>query len=270
MTSRKSLRIICAVAFALLFALPAAAVFGPVADAQAQSYSGINIEFVRPAYAGKSQVVECTIRLSGGPAGDLGGNFTYSIELTADNATGAVASPNTAGDPSGVFKVNITMPGEPGQTLTVKVNATSKSTSTSASKSTELSFKIKVVDPILITAKVYNMGEVDAKNATAKFYADGELLGTRIFNVSAGATATLMYNWTFLKIRDGKHVVTVIVDDADSLVEFSDGNNAMSQTIYVGGGGNPAGAVLTIAVIVASFFVVMMYFQKPGKKPKKG
>ena len=76
MTSRKSLRIICAVAFALMFALPAAAVFGSTGDAQAQSYSGINIEFVRPAYAGKSQVVECTIRLSGGPAGDLGGNFT--------------------------------------------------------------------------------------------------------------------------------------------------------------------------------------------------
>ena len=235
----------------------------------AEAYSGINIEFQRPAFAGKSQVVECTVRLSGGPAGDEGGNYTYRIEMSAENSTGAVATPNTASDPSGFFRFNITMPGEAHQTLTVTVNATSKSTATSASRSTERDYKIKIVDPIVIAAKVFNVGDVDAKNVTAKFFADGELLGTRIFNVTAGGSAQLMYNWTFLKIADGKHVVTVMIDDANSLVEFSDGNNVLSKTIYVGDQGNPAGAVLTIAVIVASFFVVMTYFQKPGKKSKK-
>ncbi|OGS56427.1 MAG: hypothetical protein A3K60_00280 [Euryarchaeota archaeon RBG_19FT_COMBO_56_21] len=267
MTSDKLVRTLCVVAFTLMLALPLAAFLGPVENAGA--YSGITIEFQRPAFAGKSQVVECTVRLSGGPAGDEGGNYTYRIELTADNSTGAVATPNTASDPSGFFRFNITMPGEAGQTLTVTVNATSKSTETRLSTSTEMNFKIKIVDPIVITAQVFNSGAVDAKNATAKFFADGELLGTRVFNVTAGNSVTLMYNWTFLKIDQGKHVVTVKVDDANSLVEFSDGNNVLSRTIYVGGQGNPAGAVLTIAVIVASFFVVMTYFQKPGKKSKK-
>jgi len=268
MSSSRLTRAMLVFALTFMLALPAAAVLMPVENAEA--YSGINIEFQRPAFAGKSQVVGCTVRLSGGPAGDEGGNYTYRIELSAENSTGAVASPNTASDPSGVFKFNLTMPGEADQTLTVTVNATSKSTKTSASSSDEMNFKIKIVDPIVITAQVFNMGSVDAKNATAKFYADGDLLGTRVFNLSAGQSTKLMYNWTFLKISDGKHVVTVVIDDANSLVEFSDGNNVLSQTIYVGGGGNPAGAVLTIAVIVAAFFVVMTYFQKPGgKKPKK-
>jgi subtilase family serine protease len=151
----------------------------------------------------------------------------------------------------------------------VTINATSRSTSTRASMTEDMNFKIKVVDPIVITAEVFNSGSVDANNVTANFLADGELLGTKVFNVSAGESVVLTYNWTFLKIDKGKHVVTVVLDDTNSLVEFSDGNNVLSRTIYVGGGGNPAGAILTIAVIVVSFFVVMTYFQKPAKKQKK-
>ncbi len=267
MSSFRLIRAMMALALTFILALPVAAVLMPVENAEA--YSGINIEFQRPAFAGKSQVVECIIRLSGGPAGDEGGNYTYRVELSAENSTGALASPNTASDPSGVFVVNITMPGEPGQTLTVTVNATSKSTATSASTSAELNFKIKVVDPIVITAQVFNMGIVDAKNVTARFYADGEFLGTKIFNLSAGQSTELVYNWTFMDIDEGKHVVMVVIDDANSIVEFSDGNNVLSQTIYVGGQGNPAGAILTIAVIVAAFFVITTYLQKPGRKPKK-
>jgi uncharacterized membrane protein len=268
MISGKLLRALCVVGFTLMLSLPAVALVNPVDSAEA--YSGINIEFQRPAFAGKSQVVECTVRLSGGPAGDDGGNYTYRVELSADNATGAVATPNTASDPSGFFTFNITMPGEAAQTLTVTVNATSKSNITLTSKSTELNYKIKIVDPIVITAQVYNRGSVDAQNITAKFLADGELLGTKVFDVAAGESVELSYNWTFLKIDEGKHIVSVMIDDSNSVVEFSDGNNVLSKTIYVGGQGNPAGAVLTIAVIVAAFFVVMTYFQKPGRKPKKG
>jgi subtilase family serine protease len=267
MTGKKLLRALVAVSFALVLAIPVAVMVHPAENASA--YSGINIEFQRPSFAGKSQVVACTLLLNGGPAGDEGGNYTYRVDFSAKNVTGAKATPNTASDPSGFFRFNLTMPDEPGQTLTVTINATSRSTSTRASITADMNFKIKVVDPIVITAEVFNKGSVDARNVTASFFADGALLGTSVFNISAGSSAVLTYNWTFLKIDNGKHVVTVVLDEANSLVEFSDGNNVLSRTIYVGGGGNPAGAILTVAVIVVTFFVVLTYFQKPGRKPKK-
>lgn len=268
MTVRRRFSALFAVAFALMLSVPVVALLMSAQNAQA--YSGITIEFQRPSFAGKNQVVAVTLRLSGGPALDEApGNYTYRAELSADNVTGGVAYPNTDSDPSGLFNFNITMPSTPGQTLTVTINATSKSERSRASTSTELDFKIKIVDPIVITALVYNSGDADVQGATAKFYADGELLGTQTFDLSAGGSTTLKYNWTFLKIGSGRHVVTVVLDDAHKIIEFSDGNNVLSRTIYVGGQGNPAGAVLTVAIIIASFFLVLTYFQKPGRKPKK-
>ena len=78
-----------------------------------------------------------------------------------------------------------------------------------------------------------------------------------------------MYNWTFVKIDEGKHVVSVAIDDPNRIAEFADGNNVFSQTIYVGDVGNPVGAVLTMGVIIMSVLVALTYLQKPPKRGKK-
>jgi hypothetical protein len=197
------------------------------------------------------------------------GNYSYEADIEADNTTGSSINPTSASSASGVFKLNITMPGEAPQKIKIIINATSRGGSPSVTKYLEQSFDMKVVDPILVTATVYNMGDVDARNVTAKFYADGTYLASRVFNVTAGSSATLTYNWTFDNIRSGRHVITVVVDDSNELVEFSTGNNVYSLTIYVGGGGNPLGAVLTIGVILASVFVGLMWLQKPQRRGKK-
>jgi len=64
-------------------------------------------------------------------------------------------------------------------------------------------------------------------------------------------------------------VITIVVDDANKLVEFSNGNNVYSLTIYIADTGNPLGAVLAIGVIVLSVFVGLMWLQKPQKRGKK-
>lgn len=255
---------------AVLVLLGALAVpLGLHASSEASAYGGISIQLDRPSFAGKSQAVECRLVITGGPAEDGGGNYTYKAEIVADNTTGSSVTPNTASSSSGVFNFNVTMPGYAPQTIKVKINATSKGGSPVVTKYLEQEFEIKIVDPIVITATVYNIGEVDARNVTARFYADGTYLASRIFNVTAGGTVTVSYNWTFENIRSGKHLVTVTVDDPNSLVEFSDGNNVYSLTIYVGDEGNPLGAVLTIGVIIASVFVGLMWLQKPSRRGKK-
>lgn len=252
-------------AFMATLALPTVQI-----TSDATAYGGISIQLDRPSFAGKGETVQCTLTITGGPAEDgIGSNYSYEADIEADNTTGSFVSPDTGSSATGVFKLNITMPGEAPQRIKIVINATSKGGSPSVTKYLEQAFEMKVVDPILVTATVYNVGDVDARNVTAKFYADGTYLASRVFNVTAGSSATLMYNWTFDNIRSGKHVITVVVDDANELVEFSTGNNVYALTIYVGGESNPLGGVLTIGVILASVFVGLMWLQKPQKRGKR-
>jgi len=252
-------------AFAL--AVPAAVVLEKAPGAAA--WSGIAVDLEHPSYAAKGARVQCTLTIAGGPAGDVGGNYSYKVEIQGSNTTGSSVTPQAGTSESGVFKLNITMPRSAPQTIKIVVNATSKEWRTKVAVSTEVTFQMKVVDPILIRAEVYNTGPVDARNVTARFYADGVLLTTQIFNVSAGSSSKLSYNWTFASIKSGKHVVTVYVDDPSRVVEFSDGNNVFSQTIYVGKQSNPAGVVLVVGIIIMSVLVALMYIAKPPRRSKK-
>ena len=253
-------------AIAMLFFCSLASIL-PVAD-NADAYSDISISIDCPTFAAKGEIVACTLTVSGGPAGDMGGNFSYEAELIADNITGSLISPSTGTSPFGVFKLNITLPKYAPQTIEVEFNVTSEDTATGDSTEKLKSIEIKVIDPIVLRATVYNTGSVDASNVTAKFYGDGIYLGTRTFDLAAGSSVVLTYNWTWASISDGKHTATVVIDEANGLVEFSNGNNVCSLTIYVGDESNPLGAVLTVGVIIMSVFVFLTFLQKPSARKK--
>lgn len=235
------------------------------ASGVASAYTPIEVSLEIPTFAGTLEKVQCTLTVSGGPAAVLGTNYTYKAEIIADNKTGSSVTPSTGGSPTGVFQINVTMPGE-AQTIKVRVNATSKGEDSAETVYKVREYEVDVVSPIKISATVYNTGDVDAKNVTATFYADGILLGEQVFDVAAGASRTVTHNWTWANIADGEHVVTVVVDDEDGVVEFSDGNNLYSMTIYVGSQGNPVGAILTIGVIIMSILVALVYMAKPAKR----
>lgn len=235
------------------------------ASGVASAYNPVEVSMVIPTFAGTLEKVECTLTVSGGPAAVLGTNYTYKAEIVADNKTGSSVTPSTGGSPTGVFKLNVTMPGE-AQTIKVRVNATSKGDDSSETVYKVREYEVNVVSPIKISATVYNTGDVDAENVTATFYADGILLGEQVFGVAAGESRTVTHNWTWAKIANGEHVVTVVIDDEDGIVEFSDGNNVYSMTIYVGSQGNPVGAILTIGVIIMSILVALVIMAKPTRR----
>lgn len=267
MTGTRAGRAVLMLALAILLMLPSAWILHPTGNVAA--YSGISIELDYPAFAGKGQSFECTLQVSGGPAADKAGNYSYRAEIIGTNTTGSLVTPSTATSATGEFKFNVTMPSTAPQDIKIRINATSKESATSVSRTTEQDFAMKAVDPIVIKATVFNRGSVDAQNVSVDFYADGSLLETRVVTVSASSSQEVKYNWTFLKIKSGKHVVTVTVDDPNDVVEFSDGNNVFSRTIYVGKQGNPAGAVLTMGVIIMSVLVALMYISKPPPRKKK-
>lgn len=242
-----------------------AAVLGMAGTASA--YTPVEISMDVPTFAGTLEKVACTLRVTGGPAETEGTNFTYKAEVVADNMTGSSVSPSTGSSASGVFNLTVTMPGE-AQTITVRVNVTSKSNSSVDSVTEVREYEVKVVEPIVIRATVYNVGSVDAEGVKASFYADGILLGEQEFSVAAGGSKDLVHNWTWANIAEGEHLVTVVIDDENGLVEFSDGNNVYSKTIYVGSQGNPVGAVLTVALIIMCVLVALMFLAKPQKRKK--
>jgi hypothetical protein len=235
----------------------------------ASAFGGIEVTLQHPSFAGINETVQCIMTISGGPAQD-GGNYSYGATILGTNTTGSSISPQSgASQRSGVFKLNVTMPEVGSQTIKIRVNATSTSVSSTASDTLQQDFEIKVVVPVVIKATVVNSGTVPVSNVTARFFADGTLLSTQVFNVSQNGTKTLSYNWTFLKIKNGKHVVTVTVDDPNNIVEFTDGNNVISRDIWIGKQSNAVGAVLTGGVVVLAILVFLMWLQKPQRKPKK-
>jgi hypothetical protein len=242
----------------------------PARNASADAYSNVSVQIDHPSFAGTSSVVQITITAYGGPAADVGGDYTVSdIEASGTNTTGFDWEPKSPTNEEGIFTINLTMPAEGIQTVKFTVNVTSRSSDYEAQRFGSADFQIRVVEPIVISAVVYNTGAVEADNVTANFYADGTLIHTVEFAVTAGNSTRLTYNWTFSSIRNGRHEITVTVDDPDKVVEFSNGNNALTLTIYVGEKGNPAGAVLTVVVIILAILFVLTYLQKPVKRTKK-
>lgn len=254
---------------ALLVATLVAPAFAFLPSApNASAIGGIEVTLQRPAFAGLNETVPCVMTISGGP-GDPGGNFSYGATVIGTNISGSSIDPSTGpSQRSGVFKLNITMPATAPQTIRIRVNASSTSATSTSSDTLQQDFEIKVVVPVVLKATVVNRGPVAVSNVTARFFADGTLLSTQTFNVSASGTKSLICNWTFLKVRTGKHVVTVTVDDPNNIVEFSDGNNVISRDIWVGKESNVAGAVLTGGVIVLAVLVFLMWIQKPARKSK--
>jgi hypothetical protein len=239
-------------------------------SAQAETFSAITIRVDHPSYGGISTQVPIVITARGGPAEDLGGNYSLTdITVSATNSTGFDWTPKNQMNELGVFNVNITMPSVANQTIKITVNVTSVDWNQDNRISATTTFSMKVVMPVMIKARVYNVGAVDAQNVTARFYIDGDLIKTQVFNLSAGNYTNLTYNWTFSNIRQGRHTITVTVDDPAQLVEFTDGNNVMTQVIYLGSQGNPVGAVLAMVLIMVAVLFVLTYLQKPVRRSKK-
>jgi len=265
LTGRGAARFMLAFVLALVLTVPSLQLLGTPANVSAYSDISINLDY--PRYAGTGEVVPCTLTVDGGPAGDLGGNFSYEVNvIVEEGGAPSEPSPKTGTSDTGVFKFNVTMPSVGPQTIKLSVNVTSKDFAGTGSTYRVRDFEMKVVEPVVIGATVYNLGDVDVTDATARFYADGMLLATKKFSVAKGSSAKLQHNWTFVKIDEGKHVVTIVIDEAEGLVEFRDGNNVYSLTIYIGERSNPIGAILTIGVMVMSVLVALMVLQKPSRR----
>jgi len=241
----------------LVIVLPFAS--GPTAAA------GTSAVLEGPTVLAKGAKVEYTLSVSGGPGGFPGGGYTYTAKLVGKNLTGSSVTPNSGANASGAFRFNVTAPTAPG-TVTLQVDI--KSTFGANSEELRRELELTVVTPILFVVTLRNTGPVAANDVEVDFYVDGSFLGSKSSDVPAAGSVVVSYEWAVANLRTGKHVVTAIIDRNGELVEFSTGDNVLTQTFYIEPEQNLAGIILSPLVAVLAVLLTLALLRKPGRRPR--
>ncbi|UCF09116.1 MAG: hypothetical protein JSW28_05415 [Thermoplasmata archaeon] len=181
--------------------------------------------------------VEYTIRITGGPAEESGGNWSFVARMQAEEAIpiGAELDPQNATSEENIFVLNVTTPQHP-QQITLIVNGSSSTNDTNIQWSGEVFKDVTVFEPYIvnITATVRNPGVADVSGAVVSFYVDGNLIGNRTVDVLANSTESIYVEWVASTKDEGEHIVVVKLNDNGALLEFDSGDNIIRRTIYVG------------------------------------
>jgi hypothetical protein len=128
---------------------------------------------------------------------------------------------------------------------------------------------IKVIDPVVITAQVKNVGNVTMINVPVQFKADGTVLNSTTFSIPANSTKTLTYNWTAGGLSNGQHTVEIVLDPNNQFVKFLDGTTTFSSTFQVGESWFGWANIILGILVGLLLLVLFLTYMNRGKKRKK-
>jgi len=188
-------------------------------------------------------------------------NFSYLAEMTGANTTGGSVTPENATSGEGVFKVAIRGPITPGK-ITIKVNATATEARNTWYRVKE--FEIDIAKPIYVKAKLVNNGDVAVTGVSVKMLVDGELMQTEEYNLTGRQTIDLNFSWVAASISEGKHTVTLMIDDSTNIIDFSNGDNILTLDVYYSNSGNILRGVLVLMIVFVAIILVLTFLQKKG------
>lgn len=240
--------------------------------AEAADSNPITISLDGPTRIGLEEKHAYKVQIAGGPEGN---NTTYSWTgtLSGKNSAEATLTPNTGGPlKSGTFYFNLTSPKNSGD-LTITINAQANNVAGgNGSKSKE--FTIEVVNPIILTATVKNIGNATANNVPVMFFlnddpTDSLLIYNTTVTLVPNATMDIKYNWTSYDIGPGKHTIMIQVDPNSTLVTFANGNKTMEQDIFYNVKGYDQYNVWLWGLIVALVVLVFLVWRRPNPKKKR-
>jgi hypothetical protein len=209
-----------------------------------------SVQYLQPNEAGTLQVHISPDR--------PGGNYNWNATVSS----GAVLPTSGSNSSADTIALTVTAGASTGD-LVVTFNL-SNGTVEGTAKHT-----IKVIDPVVISAQVKNVGNVTMNDVPVQFKADGAVLNSTTFNIPANSTKTLTYNWTAGALSNGQHTVEIALDSDNKYVSFLDGSTTFSSTFQVGeswfGWANIILGLMVGLLLVILFFTYM----NRGKKRKK-
>ncbi len=189
-------------------------------------------------------------------------NWAYSVHIDARNITGAspleiepITGNLTAGNDT--FSADITAMTNLGEMIMI-VNVSSPTGTLWQTRE----FDINVIEPVVISTKILNSGEVNIKNASVEFYVDDVLISTDTLSyLGAGESTTLTSNWVSEDIDDGWHTSTIIVDvNDDGIIDPIMGDIKVSEDFFVEG--SNVSATLFILIGISALLIGMILINK--------
>ncbi len=216
-----------------------------------------NVQITGTNWLGLNQTGTVNVSVTGGAPG----TFNYSASLVGSTDSIGKVSP-AYGTSNGTFNLSITAPSK-AQDIILMVNVTSgNSTGTGR-------YSIRIIDPVVISATVTNLGNMTVSNVPIQFYVDDQLLNSTTFTVNGMSNKTVSYDWYNPSISTGAHKVTIKIDPSNEFVKLSTGGNDYSTTIYVGDSGSSTlNLLLAVLLGVLLFFAFITYMGR-GKKKRR-
>ncbi len=216
------------------FSISAIAILG-----QGSAESEVHVFIDGPHTLQTNTTAEYTIQITGGFA-DEGGNWTYNARIEGEILGDADVEPKTGTSSGNIFKINITTP-VIDQSIKLAVDGGSYINITNTTWSGEVFKDIKVFEPIIvyINATIRNPSPINVKGAVISFYvfdSDGAptKIGNETVDVQANSTKVVSIEWLASKKDEGPRRVEVRINENQELLEFSNGDNVMDITIYIG------------------------------------
>jgi subtilase family serine protease len=116
----------------------------------------------------------------------------------------------------------------------------------------------------VLSAKVVNQGSVPLTKVPIVFYLDGSKVYNTSFDLSAGASKTIVFNMTD-SVSTGQHVVRIELDPANQFARFAGGGTVFTETVYV----NPPDYGSTDGLLILLFVMLILVTYLVYKRPKR-
>ena len=230
--------LLCGVAAGLFAAAPAARAASPhpaiVHPTDGATVTGV---ITGPSSVGPTTRSVYHVTATGGPAiaanGTQVGTLSFTTSIVGVNTTGGAVNP-----PQGVFingSTNLTMIA-PNATepLTLYVDITSSFGGHNSS--TNLSYGISVLQPIVLGAGLKVVGPTSVKAFSLAVLLDGAVVGhVAVPSLTAGQNYPVTFSYLGQGLSPGWHTFTISLAEEHGLVAFSNGLESYSQSFYVAG-----------------------------------
>jgi len=198
-----------------------------------------------------------TVNVAGGP-----GSGAIKYNATAGN--GGAVTPKSGSTTANSFNFTVTAPSKVGEfTVTFGVSNENGSIANTAQHT------IRVVEPVVISAKLTNSANVEATGVPVQIYVDGNLVGNITVTIPASSTRTVTYNWSVAGLSAGQHAVKMVVDPDNQFVRFADGGTVFEDSFYVGDAGWGLANILLTVIFALLLLVVFFTYMSRGRKKKK-
>ena len=204
-----------------------------------------------PMTLGIGSTAEFTLEVDSG----VTATYTASLRDSRNQSVGQVDS--SYGQLNGSKTVNVTMPSQPGTYHLWVVFSFADNT---------VRYKdwiINVVEPYVFEAVVVNDGQMAMNGVTVSFLVNGNLVGSKIVNVSASSSTSVNYTWVSAPLSNGAHTLEVRLDSEDQFVNLYTGGKSHTVTFYVGqqdyGGTNWIMGIMLVIIMLGLVWV----YRKP-------